>query len=73
MESKYAEIRCNFFDEKENVWCIDAWLTPDNNEEGTVIATIDLKNNVKYLDEDAKTDAYAQAVIKDVIKNNTKQ
>lgn len=65
-KSKWMEIRNNFVDEKENKVYIDAWQTYDENEEGTVIAKIDIDtNNVEYLDDDARTDCYAQAIIKE--------
>lgn len=48
--SKWAEIRCNFYDDEEEKWLVDAWLTDDDNEEGTVITKIDLATKtVEYL------------------------
>lgn len=47
---------------------IDAWRTTNSNEEGKVIAKINLSNSeVEYVDEKAKTDAYAQTVIRRVL------
>lgn len=67
--SKWAEIRCDFYDEEEGVWFVDAWETDLDGEEGTVIAKIDLANDsVEYLDEDAKTDDYAQEVIAEMLE-----
>ena len=37
--SKWSEIRCDFFDEEEEKYFVDAWKTDDGNEEGTVILT----------------------------------
>ena len=66
--SKYAEIRNDYINEEENTVYIDAWLTGDDNEEGTVIAKVNLDTlAVEYLDEDAKTDDYAQEVIEDTL------
>lgn len=66
--SKWKEIKNSFIDEDENVVCIDAWKTNDENEEGKVIAKVDITTKeVTYLDESAKTDRYAQEVIKDAI------
>ena len=63
--SKWTEIRCDFFYEEEEKYFVDAWKTDDGNEEGTVIAKLDLAaGSVEYLDEDAKTDEYAQEIIK---------
>ena len=67
--SKWSEIRCDFFDEEEEKYFMDAWETDGDNEEGTVIAKLDLANKtVEYLDEDAKTDEYAQEVIKEMLE-----
>lgn len=67
--SKWREIRCDFFNEEEEKYYVDAWRTDDDNEEGTVIAKLDLADGtVEYLDEDAKTDEYAQAVIKEMLE-----
>ena len=65
-------------EQKENIWgeirwdyvgdfiCIDAWLTDDDMEEGKVIAKIDLvTGELTYNDDRAKTDNYAQEIIKE--------
>ena len=68
--SKYKDIRCDFFDENEEKYMVDAWKTSNDNEEGIVIAKLDLANRtVEYLDEDARTDEYAQTVIKEMLEN----
>lgn len=66
--SKWTEIRNNFCDEEEGKVYIDAWKTCNENEEGKVIAKVDYKTKeVDYLDDAAKTDGYAQEVIKEVL------
>lgn len=68
--SKWSEIRIDFFDEEEKKWSVDAWETDDDNEEGSVIAKIDLyTGTVEYLDADAKTDAYVQEEIREFLKD----
>lgn len=68
--SKWSEIRIDFFDTEENRWSVDAWETDDDNEEGSVIAKIDPKTKcVEYLDEDARTDSYAQEEIKEFLED----
>lgn len=62
-ESIWSEIKCNFYDEKEHVWVVDAWLTGDDNESGKFIAKIHESGKVTYFDEKAKTDMYAQEII----------
>ena len=67
--SKYAEIRCDFYDNEEEKWFVDAWFTDDDNEEGTVIAKVNYKTKeVEYLDNDAKTDSLAQEVINGILR-----
>ena len=66
--SKYAEIRCDFYDNEEEKWFVDAWFTDDDNEEGTVIVKVNYKTKeVEYLDNDAKTDSLAQEVINETL------
>lgn len=68
--SKWKEIRCNYFNKEEGVYCVDAWKTNNYNEEGKTIAKIDLATKtLKYIDEDAKTDDDAQAVINEFLEN----
>ena len=68
LKSKWAEIRCDFFDEIEQKWYVDAWKTNSDNEEGKVIAKISLDKSIEYLDKDAETDKYAQEIIQNKIK-----
>lgn len=68
-ESIWSEIRCNFYDEEEHVWVVDAWLTGGDNESGKFIAKIHDSGKVTYLDEKAKTDPYAQEIIAEKIKS----
>lgn len=66
--SKWAEIRNNYCDEEEGKVYIDAWKTSNGNEEGEAIAKVDYKTKeIEYLNEAAKTDEYAQEVIKEVL------
>lgn len=64
--SIWIEIRNDF--EDEGVTHIDGWLSKDDNEEGTTIARVytDTKS-VEYIDQRARTDSYAQEMIKEVI------
>lgn len=68
--SKYAEIRTNFTDTQQNITYVDAWFTPDDSEEGIVIAKIHLDTKeIEYVDTDAATDPYAQECIKAVLND----
>jgi len=70
MENIWSEIRSEF--EDEGVLFIDAWVSPDDDEEGKVIATVNLETGVvSYRDERAKTDKYAQEVISLALQNIT--
>lgn len=65
--SKWKEIRCDFFNEEEEKYMVYAWKTDNDSEDGAVIAKLDLADGtVEYIDEDAKTDEYAQEVIKEM-------
>lgn len=64
--SKWTEIKNDYTDGIETT--IDAWETTDDCEEGKVIAVIIHKTKeVEYKDDDARTDAYAQEKIKEVL------
>ena len=66
--SKWAEIRNDFVCEDSRKIYIDAWTTEDDNEEGIVLARIDMDTkNIEYFDDDAKTDCYAQEVINETL------
>lgn len=66
--SKWAEIRNNYSDD-EYVY-IDAWETDDDNEEGTVIALINIKTKeVGYIVNAARSDDYAQEIINEALSD----
>lgn len=66
--SNWMEIRNNFCNEDEEKVYIDAWKTCDDNEEGEVIAKVDYKTKeVEYLNDEARTDKYAQEIIKEIL------
>lgn len=60
----WGEIRNDFQD--DDIVHIDAWITPDDNEAGTVIAKVNVRTQeVEYLDDRARTDSHAQNMIQD--------
>ena len=66
--SKYGEVRNDYYDDLENKIYIDAWFTDDDNEEGVVVAKVNCETHeVEYLDDDARTDEYAQEVINETL------
>lgn len=67
--SRWKEIRCDFFNEEEEKYHVDAWKTNSSSEEGETIAKIDLGDNtVEYINENARNDEYAQAVISEMLE-----
>lgn len=68
--SKWTDIRCDVFNEEEERYMVEAWKAGDTAEHGAVIAKLDLATEtVEYIDEDAKTDEYAQTVIREMLEN----
>ena len=66
--SKRAEIKNDYYNSDDNVIHIDAWKTSNPDEEGKTIAKIDIVTHlVKYIDEDARNDIYAQGMIEEAI------
>lgn len=70
MESKYSEVRINHFDDIEGCWCVDAWLTPDDNEEGRVIAKIKDNGEISWIDKDAESDPYVKEEFETFLGSN---
>jgi hypothetical protein len=66
-QSIWGEIR-NDFEDDEGIVHIDAWLTDDDMEGGTVIAKVNTQTKeVEYIDKRAKTDPYAQELIQELL------
>ena len=64
----WSEIRCDFLDEEDRFWRVDAWRSPDDDAEGEVIAYIDdITGRVLYTEPLARVDTYAQEIIKEKI------
>lgn len=65
-ENIWGEIRNDF--EDEGIVHIDAFLTSDDNEEGKVIAKVNVRTSeVEYIDDRARTDKYAQEMIQELL------
>ena len=59
----YEEVRCDYIDEDDKFWRVDAWLP--GKEEGEVIAYVDdLTGRVLYNTPEARFDAAAQEEIR---------
>lgn len=74
-KSLWKEIRNDYTEQGTGLTSIDAWTSPNQDEDGRSIATVDLDGNVIYKDERAKTDKAAQEAIREVLDRNeeTKQ
>jgi len=67
MNNIWSEIRSDFQD--GDIVHIDAFLTDDDNEEGKVIAKVNVRTkDVEYIDNRAKTDNYAQEEINEWLR-----
>ena len=68
--NRWGEVRCNFLDEETHFWNVDAWKTPNGDEEGAVVAMIDdLTGRVIYIDPEAEADEMVREVINDFFAN----
>ena len=69
----YTEVRCDYLDEQDNYWMVDAWDSDDENAEGRVIAVIhNPDGDIYYCEVEARLSPMAQEVIKakiDELKN----
>ena len=68
-ESIYSEVVIDFYDDIKNEWTIDTWKTANDNEEGVVVARINLKGEILWEVEDAKNDPMVKEEIKYFMDN----
>lgn len=69
MKTEFAEVKCNFFDDYINEWCVDAWKTDSGDEVGEVVARINpITFEVLYANDKYKNDEYVIEVIKEKLK-----
>lgn len=68
-ESIYSEVVIDFYDDIKNEWTIDTWKTDDDNEEGVVVARINLKGEILWEVEDAKNDPRVKKEIEYFMNN----
>lgn len=62
----FSEIRSDYFDSYDNEWCIDAWVSDDDDEGGVVAARININTfEVKYTREEYKQDEGVVNAIKE--------
>lgn len=68
-ESIYSEVVIDFYDDIKDEWTIDTWKTANDNEEGVVVARINLKGEILWEVEDAKNDPMVKEEIKYFMDN----
>lgn len=50
----YGEVKCDYLNEEDGWWCIDAWKSADDDEEGEVVGFVDAQSgNIYYKHEKA--------------------
>lgn len=68
-ESIYSEVVIDFYDDIKNKWTIDTWKTDNDNEEGVVVARINLKGEILWEVEEAKNDPRVKEEIERFMDN----
>lgn len=76
LANQFCEVRWDYFDDLDGVWCIDAWKTPDDDEGGFVVAKINPDTlEVTYNDREyAKDKLVKEAVaskLKEILKDKS--
>lgn len=65
----YREVKCDYIDETDDFWRVDAWKTDNDEEEGRVVAFIDdLTARVLYNGPDAMICQNCKDVIAEKVK-----
>ena len=69
LANQFCEVRCDYFDDLDGVWCVDAWLTPDDDEGGCVAAKINPDTlEVTYTDRDYAKDKLVKETVASKLK-----
>lgn len=65
METRFGELRCDYYDTYDHEWCVDGWFTADDDEEGFVVARINTDTfEVKYTYDVDKKDPWVLELVK---------
>lgn len=67
-ETIYSEVSIDFYNEINHTWSVDTWKTSNPNEEGEVVARINLKGEILWEVEEAKNDPYVKEHIEEFFK-----
>lgn len=54
-QSLFSQVKIDFYNDDNNHWYVDAYKTPNPNEEGRVLAEIDLDKKKVYWRDDTTT------------------
>ena len=66
LKHQFTEVRCDFFDDQDGVWCVDAWTSPEDcDDDGEVIAKINPDTlEVKYNKPEFALDELVHEVVR---------
>ena len=67
MKEIFKSVEISYFDEDSNFWCVDAWRTDDDNEEGKVVAVIHESGDYYITDPDAQICSNVHQAISDKV------
>ena len=70
MKTKFAELRCDYYDTYDHEWCVDGWLhDEDMDEDGYVVARINTETyEVKYTLEEDKKDEWVLELVREKLR-----
>ena len=65
----FSEVRCNYYDEESEWWCVDAWVSDSDDDEGVVVAHINPETlEVSYTNDAYKYDELVRETIADKLR-----
>ena len=64
LSKQFGEVRCDYFDDYDGNWLVDAWRTAEDDEEGIVVAKINPDTlEVTYTDRDYAKDKLVRETV----------
>ena len=69
LANQFGEVRCDYFDDYDGNWLVDAWRTSEDDEEGVVVAKINPDTfEVTYTDRDYAKDKLVKETVASKLK-----
>jgi len=69
LTNQFGEVRCDYFDDYDRNWLVDAWRTSEDDEEGVVVAKINPDTlEVTYTDREYAKDKLVKETVADKLK-----